>query len=149
MGFFETGMSSFMKRLIFFVMLLVFLAYTAIVATVGTSADKIKPYFTEEASKGKLLFQEHNCTACHQLYGLGGYMGPDLTNVISAPGKGPQYAKAFIQGGTQKMPNFHLTEEEINSLVAYLTYVDKAGVSPVLEFDVNVDGTVSSMDDEK
>lgn len=149
MGFFETGMSSNTKRLIFFLMLIVFLVYTAVVGTVGTAADKGKPYFTEESAKGKLLYQEHNCTACHQLYGLGGYMGPDLTNVISAPGKGPQYARAFIQGGTQKMPNFHLTEEEINSLLAYLTYVDKAGTSPVLEFDVNYDGTVSSMDNEE
>lgn len=98
---------------------------------------------TEEAQIGKLLFQKYNCTACHQLYGLGGYMGPDLTNMISSPGKGEIYARTLLQTGTQRMPNFHLTEEEINSMVAYLKYVDKTGISPVKKFKINFDGTIS------
>lgn len=149
MGFFEDGMSSKTKRLIFFGMLVVFLIYTAIVATSGTAEDKGQSSFTEECAEGKLLYQEHNCTACHQLYGLGGYMGPDLTNVISAPGKGPQYARAFIQGGTQRMPNFQFSEEEINALLAFLAYVDKSGTSPVLDFSINYDATISNHHDEK
>lgn len=115
------------------------------VDTIGTDDDKGKAFLTEEAKEGKLLFQEYNCGACHQFYGLGGYMGPDLTNVISEKGKGELYAKAFLQGGTQKMPNFHLTEKEIAALIAYLKYVDKTGLSPVKEFRPNWDGTVETL----
>lgn len=98
---------------------------------------------TESAQEGKLLFQEYNCTACHQLYGLGGYMGPDLTNIISAEGKGELYAKAFLMNGTQRMPNFQLTENEITALVSYLKYIDKTGISPVKFFEINLDGTIT------
>ena len=98
---------------------------------------------TEGAQKGKLLFQKYNCTACHQLYGLGGYMGPDLTNAMSRSGIGEMYVRALLQNGTERMPNFHLSEEEIKSLVAYLKYVDKTGISPVKKFEINYDGTIT------
>lgn len=98
---------------------------------------------TEDAENGKLLFQKYNCTACHQLYGLGGFMGPDLTNAMSKQGIGELYVSAFLQGGTQRMPNFHLSEDEIKSLVAYLKYVDKTGISPVKKFEINYDGTIT------
>lgn len=88
----------------------------------------------EGAGKGKLLFQKNNCISCHQIFGLGGYMGPDLTNVISAPGKGELYAKSFIKNGTQRMPNFNFTDEEADALIAYLKQVDAAGISPVVDF---------------
>lgn len=98
---------------------------------------------TAEAQKGKLLFQKYNCTACHQLYGLGGYMGPDLTNVMSKEGIGEMYVRAFLQNGTQRMPNFNFSEDEIKSLVGYLKYVDKTGISPVKNFEINYDGTIT------
>lgn len=70
-------------------------------------------------------------------------MGPDLTNVISAPGKGPVFVKTLLQYGTVRMPNYHLTESEINDILAFLTYADKTGVSPVKKFEINYDGTVN------
>ena len=57
---------------------------------------------SEETSKGKLVWQQYNCNACHQVYGLGGYLGPDLTNIYSR--KGPAYIKAFLQSGIATMP---------------------------------------------
>jgi len=135
-------MSTPLKRLLFWSLFVSFFIYTAVVLTKGTDNDKGKDFLTEEAKQGKLLYQKYNCTACHQLYGLGGYMGPDLTNTISAAGKGEQFAKAILMGGTQKMPNFHLPEAEINALVAYLNYVDKTGVSNPRHFKINNDGTV-------
>ena len=83
----------------------------------------------ENAIRGKLLFQKYNCTSCHQLYGLGGYLGPELTTVISQQGKGEFYANAFLKSGTQRMPDFHLSEEEVNDLVQFLKYVDKTAVT--------------------
>lgn len=83
----------------------------------------------EDAIKGKLLYQQYNCTSCHQLFGLGGYLGPELTTVISQPGKGPQYAKAFFKSGINRMPDFHLNNQQIDELIAYLTYVDETATS--------------------
>ena len=76
-------------------------------------------------------WQQKNCQSCHQVYGLGGYLGPDLTNVASTPGKGEQYMKVFIRYGTGKMPNFHLSDSETDNLVAFLKWIDKSGKSRV------------------
>ena len=61
---------------------------------------------------------------------MGGYIGPDLTNVISAEGKGEPLARAILQYGTDVMPNYHLNEKEINALVEFLKYSDKTGNFP-------------------
>jgi len=141
-------MSTSSKRIIFWTLIILFVIHSVFVFTYGTEKDKGKNFLTGEAKKGKLLFQKHNCIACHQFYGLGGYMGPDLTNVISAKGKGADYARAFISGGTQRMPNFHMTEEEVNNLISFLKYVNKTGISPIINFDINVDGTINSENDK-
>lgn len=78
-----------------------------------------------QIKKGWQLWQNKNCQSCHQLYGLGGYMGPDLTNVCSI--KGRSYAATFIRYGTGKMPNFHFNDSETQDLVAFLAWVDKSG----------------------
>lgn len=122
-------------------LLIAFIVYSGFVYTVGTE-NKNPVALTTDVQKGKILWQEKNCSACHQLYGLGGYMGPDLTNVISAPGKGGVYAEAFIRSGTKAMPNFRLKDDEIKSLIALLRYVDASGKFPVREFDLTYYGTV-------
>lgn len=138
-------MSTLVKRRIFWSLFISFIIYTIVVDTIGSDEDNGKSFLTEEAKTGKLLYQKYNCVACHQLYGLGGYMGPDLTNVVSEKGKGELYVKAFLIGGTQKMPNFHLADNEIAALVAYLKYVDKTGLSPVKEFRTKWDGTIEAL----
>lgn len=136
-------MSIPIRRIIFWSLCGLFLVYSFFVFTSGTDRHNGAELMTEDAQEGKLAFQKYNCTACHQLYGLGGYMGPDLTNVISRQGAGELYVRAFLKGGTQRMPNFHMTEAEITQLVAYLKYVDRTGVSPVKKFETNLDGTVT------
>ena len=64
-----------------------------------------------------------------QIYGLGGYLGPELTTVISQKNKGESYARSFIKSGTQKMPDFHLNDLEVNALVEYLKYVDETAIT--------------------
>lgn len=136
-------MSTLLKRIFFWSLALLFVIDSAIIYRSQPENKEADSFLTENAKRGKLLFQEYNCISCHQLYGLGGYMGPDLTNVISSPGKGDLYAKSFIQNGTQRMPNFHLDENQTNAIVAYLKYVDKTGVSPVINFEVEYDGTIT------
>jgi nitric oxide reductase subunit C len=123
---------------------LAFIPYSVYVYTRGTEASHIPP-ITDEARRGQVLFQEYNCVACHQFYGLGGYMGPDLTNVVS--NKGSAYARAFLMSGTQRMPNFDLDDAELDALVAFLKFVDTTGRYPADKYRIHWYGTVVQNDE--
>jgi len=107
-----------------------FALFTFFVYTSGTEAPEFSTAISPAGEEGRLLWQKFNCAACHQLYGLGGYVGPDLTNVMSAPGKGRIYVNAILKVGTNVMPDFKLAEEEIAALTAFLEYVDGTGNFP-------------------
>lgn len=72
-------------------------------------------------------------------------MGPDLTNVISK--RGEAYSAAFISAGTARMPNLGLTTDEVQSLVAYLAFVDQTGTYPPENYDIHWSGIVTQEDD--
>ena len=72
-------------------------------------------------------------------------MGPDLTNVISNSGE--VVARALIMNGTVRMPNFNLTLEETDALIAYLSFVDQTGTYPPTDYDVLWNGVVAQADD--
>jgi nitric oxide reductase subunit C len=131
-----------MKVFIFVFLLFSSTLYTLLVYTKGTECADDE-WLTTEAAEGKIVFQTYNCQSCHQVYGLGGYMGPDLTNVISSPGKGEIYARAIMQTGTNKMPNFHLSETKLNSLTAYLKAVDKTGTWPICKPEFSLNGDIT------
>lgn len=105
------------------------------------SALPVKNYpLNKEADSGKLIWQKYNCNACHQVYGLGGYLGPDVTNTYSI--KGAAYIQAFLKSGTTIMPDLHLTEREIKDLTAFLKTIDASGKSDPKTFILNYDGTI-------
>jgi nitric oxide reductase subunit C len=112
--------------------------------TFGTAAPQ-STVATEQVKRGHVLYQENNCVACHQIYGLGGYMGPDLTNVISS--KGEVYASAFLMSGTVRMPNFGFTEQEIEDLVRFLEFVDTMGTYQAPSYEISWFGTVAQLDE--
>jgi nitric oxide reductase subunit C len=101
----------------------------------------------DDARAGQVVYQQYNCVACHQFYGLGGYMGPDLTNVMS--NRGEAYTRAFISAGTARMPDFNLSEQEVTALVSYLAFVDQTGTYPLHDYDVRWTGVVAQADDPK
>ena len=111
-------------------LLLAYAGYSALVYTRGTELTAPQRSWSPQAAEGKALFQKHNCTACHQLYGLGGYLGPDLTQAWSDPRRGPAYLRALLQSGGSRMPNFHFTADEVESLLAYLRSVDASSHEP-------------------
>ncbi|MBL7899195.1 MAG: cytochrome c [Crocinitomicaceae bacterium] len=113
------------KRFIFFSLVFAYISFSIFVYTKGTDT---KSGMNMNAREGKKIFQEKNCIACHQIYGLGGYMGPDLTNVISL--KGELYTRSFIENGTAKMPDFDLNTRQVNALIAYLSFIDSTTVYP-------------------
>lgn len=129
------------KRIVFIALFASFIFYSGYIYSSGTETLGVAPP-TLQAQAGQRLFQEKNCIACHQFYGLGGYMGPDLTNVISEAGKGPSYARTFLEFGTSKMPDFNFEEAEIDSLIAYLQFVDATGKYPYPNPKVSWLGTV-------
>lgn len=116
------------KQRVLFALLVAFALFTTFIYTTWTDVERVP--ISDAGRVGKLLYQKYNCTACHQFYGLGGYIGPDLTNVMTTPGKGEPYARAFLKVGTDVMPDYHLPEDEIDALVAFLAYVGTTGNFP-------------------
>lgn len=92
------------------------------------------------AVKGKLIWQTNNCNSCHQIYGLGGYLGPDLTNVYSK--RGSAYIQSFLNTGTVIMPQFYLSQQEAEALIAFLKEVDASGNADPKTFKITYDGFI-------
>ena len=115
------------KVILYCGLLLSYFSYSFFVYTTGTTGPV--PPMNDVAAKGKTLYQEFNCTACHQLYGLGGYLGPELTTVMSDSARGEFYARAILKTGTQRMPDYKLSESETDQLLAFLRYVDATAIT--------------------
>lgn len=89
-----------------------------------SNVDKL----SEQVVAGKRAFEKYNCNDCHTILGFGGYYAPDLTKVVQRVGeegiryrvKSPEIAFANSQ---RKMPNQHVTDQEITDLVAFFTWV--------------------------
>ena len=125
-----------MIKNLFIFLVLSYLSYSIVIYCFGTNQKK-QEIITPQATEGFHIWQAKNCQSCHQLYGLGGYMGPDITNIISDSTKGEPFARAFITNGSPKMPNFKLQKEEVDALIAFLTWVDKSGHTRIKKEEVS------------
>ena len=125
------------KLLIFLLLFTGFLSYSFIIYTTVESEEIV---VSTEAAQGKLVWQQYNCGSCHQFYGLGGHLGPDLTNVYSK--RSPEYISAFLKTGTPVMPNFHLNETEIKALLSFLEQTNASGSADPRTYRLNYDGTI-------
>ena len=118
------------KIVIFSSLFGIYLLYSFIVYTKGTKNNIVVSAEEQlKIDKGKQLFQQYNCTSCHQLYGLGGYLGPELTTAWSDPNRGELYMKAFLKAGGLRMPNFHFEDNEIEAIISYLQYIDSTAIT--------------------
>lgn len=126
------------KGKIIWLMVIIFLSYTAFLYASLPSESGI---ISTSVYSGKQIWQKNNCGSCHQVYGLGGYLGPDLTNVYST--KGETVIRSLVQYGTSVMPSFKLGEKDLNDLVMYLKSVDASGTSDPRSFKINYDGSIS------
>jgi nitric oxide reductase subunit C len=120
------------------VLLVTFLTYSGYLYSYLPVQDTAGPVVHDS---GKLLWQKYNCSSCHQVYGLGGYLGPDLTNSYTR--RGPAYIQAFLASGTNIMPNYHLTEAEIIALTSYLKNIDASGKSDPRTFRTYTNGFIN------
>ena len=84
---------------------------------------------TEAVVRGKHLWETRNCIGCHTLLGEGAYFAPELGNVYER--RGPDFIKGWMQAmptgapGRRQMPQFNLTDEELDQLVAFLKYTSE------------------------
>lgn len=103
--------------------------------------DHQKAPIKKQAAAGKDVWQKHNCHTCHQLYGLGGYLGPDLTNVIAKPGYSDVFLKAIISNGISRMPAFDLTNQEMEDLLVFLQEMNETGTANPQDYSPQLNGT--------
>ena len=93
-----------------------------------THADQITP----EVVAGKHVWHRKDCINCHTLLGEGAYYAPDLTKI--AQQRGAPYLRSFLadpskfyseERDRRLMPNLHLSAQEIDNVIAFLTWVGK------------------------
>lgn len=114
-----------MRVTIFCLLMVLFFGYTLLVYTKGTETGlSFTNAEQQKINSGKQLYQQYNCQACHQIFGLGGYLGPELTKAYSDKSRGEQYMKAILSVGGSRMPDFRFSAKQIDALIAYLKYVD-------------------------
>ena len=84
---------------------------------------------TESVELGKKVWEVNNCIGCHTLLGEGAYFAPELGNVVERYGS-MAAVKAFIKSrpkdgvpGRRSMPQFNLSEEELQGVADFLEYV--------------------------
>jgi nitric oxide reductase subunit C len=92
-------------------------------------AGREAPPLSEPASRGWQLWHDSNCQSCHQLYGFGGFLGPDLTN--AAPRLTEARLDAILTEGSTLMPPFGFDAGERAALLAFFTELDRTGVGQV------------------
>jgi nitric oxide reductase subunit C len=133
-------MKPFKKYLFLFLLLLsTFSVYNYFLYTSKTDYGTI--HLSEKAIQGENLWLKNNCNSCHQLYGLGGYLGPDLTNVYARQNK--DYLKAMLNSGIKVMPRFNFNTTEKEALIQFLKEVDQTGYYPNIEAKLETDGWVA------
>ncbi len=95
---------------------------------------------THSAIEGKALWEKYNCVGCHTLIGEGAYYAPELMNVYQRRGASDEAAfKGYMQGwmaaqpldvpDRRKMPQFNLSEEEVNNLSDFLIWTSKVNAN--------------------
>ena len=84
---------------------------------------------TEQVALGKRVWENNNCVGCHTIMGEGAYFAPELGNVYTR--RGPEFIKEWIKNqptevpGRRQMPQFNLSEEELDAIVAFLKWTDE------------------------
>lgn len=82
---------------------------------------------TESVVRGKHLFDQNNCMGCHTIFGEGAYYAPELTKVWER--RGEVFIKSMLKDpqamypNDRKMTNFHLSDQQIEDLAAFLKWV--------------------------
>ena len=69
----ETGNTILYNKIVIGSLLLTFAVYNIVLYKKGAFIKE--EVLSAEALSGQQIWQDNNCTACHQFYGLGGFLG--------------------------------------------------------------------------
>lgn len=113
-------------------------------------SDDVDIVLSEDAAQGRRLYHDGACQVCHQLWGQGGFLGPDLTNAASRVDEAR--LASLLTVGSGQMPAFEYSVRQIGYVRAFLEEIDRpdigrgqlrlgdaaAGTSPQGAFDAAV-----------
>ncbi len=92
---------------------------------------------TESVARGKHVWEKKACVNCHSILGEGAYFAPELGNVMARWGVAddPEAAFETMKGwmeaqpsgveGRRQMPQFNLSDEDIQGLTDFLLWTGK------------------------
>ncbi len=92
---------------------------------------------TKSVARGKHVWERNSCINCHTLLGEGAYFAPELGNVWVRYGGLENAAgarmglKAWMRAqptgvpGRRQMPQFNLTEQELDDLIDFLEWTSR------------------------
>ena len=118
---------------LFFLVIFVALTVNSHLYALNVSTDQAG--LTEAVVRGKRVWEKNACIDCHTILGEGAYFAPELGNVWIRRGDpdDPEVAREFIRDwmksqpsgieGRRQMPQFNLTDQEINDLTEFLRWV--------------------------
>jgi len=89
------------------------------------------PRVDPSVARGKALFAQHHCAACHRIHGEGGNVGPDLSYVGDLRPDRQWHIQHFrdpqsVSPGSI-MPKFALSDKEMNDLASYVLSLRSGG----------------------
>ena len=100
-----------------------------------TSTDETT--LNDAVARGKHVWEKHSCINCHTLLGEGAYFAPELGNVWTRMGGDADVEltretfKAWMAAqpsgieGRRQMPQFNLSDAELNDLSEFLRWTSK------------------------
>lgn len=118
----------------FFLVFAAFVAHSHYYATT-TSIDVAG--LNDAVARGKRVWERNACIDCHTLLGEGAYFAPELGNVWlryggkDDPAAAREGIKTWIKSmptgiaGRRQMPNFDLSEQELDDLASFFEWVSK------------------------
>ena len=92
---------------------------------------------TDSVRRCKHVWEKNACINCHTLLGEGAYFAPELGNVWVRYGgrEDPTGAREALTAwmhsqpsgieGRRQMPDFHLTDQEVNDLIDFLEFTSR------------------------
>jgi mono/diheme cytochrome c family protein len=118
-------------------------------------SDDTDILLSANAVEGRKLFHEGSCQVCHQLWGQGGFLGPDLTNASSRVDD--TRLASLLTMGSGQMPAYAYADREIQYIRSFLEEIDRpdlgrgqlrlgdpsTSVTPQAAFDAVVRATAS------
>ena len=114
---------------LFFIAIFVAMSVHSHYYAVNVSTDKAG--LTDSVAAGKHIWEKNNCINCHSLLGEGAYFAPELGNVYQRRGgdaSGGLFIKAWMKAqptgapGRRQMPQFNLTDGQLDDLVEFLKW---------------------------